>query len=221
MGYLAEHRLDSTFTVRQNLRYGRAYTYVRYNDPGEPDLATQIMPRSTGYVHDVIGSFVVDNQVEANFNAAGVSRQAARRPWTIPCLALDGGIGFGEASDVDLATMRPLGPTFDPETNYSRYRQGAAPDRAVLAGAGQGGRLDRHDDGPARLEHNPGGRPVRAFFGKGAGPQVHRPRRRHARVRQRHRALRQLRHVLLSQPWAPAWTAAPSRPPRPGRSRRA
>ncbi len=122
IGYEAERQLNDTFTVRQNLRYGAANTHVRYNDLGETDDATQTISRSTGYVHDRLRSFVVDNQLQADFAAAGM-RHKLLAGVDYSQLKLDGGIGFGEASPVDADTLEPLGSTSDPASTYSRYNR--------------------------------------------------------------------------------------------------
>ncbi|WP_029354521.1 TonB-dependent siderophore receptor [Bosea sp. 117] len=121
-GYLAEHDFNDVFTVRQNLRYGNADTYVRYATTYDVDPDTNIASRGTGYVHDILDSFVVDNQIEANFNTGAIEHKVLVG-LDYSYLSLDGGIGFGTASDYDLNTGQPLGPTYDPGYNYSRYRQ--------------------------------------------------------------------------------------------------
>jgi iron complex outermembrane receptor protein len=121
-GYLAEHEVNDVFTVRQNLRYGSADTTVRYNSVYAVDPVTNIARRSTGYVHDILDSFVVDNQVQADFVTGSVEHKLLVG-LDYSYLSLDGGIGFGAASDFDLNTGQPLGPTYDPGFNYSRYRQ--------------------------------------------------------------------------------------------------
>jgi iron complex outermembrane receptor protein len=121
-GYLAEHEFNDVFTVRQNLRYGSADTTVRYTSMGPVDPVTNIASRSTGYVHDILDSFVVDNQVQADFVTGPVEHKLLVG-LDYSYLSLDGGIGFGAASDFDLNTGQPLGPTYDPGFNYSRYRQ--------------------------------------------------------------------------------------------------
>lgn len=121
-GYLAEHEFNDVFTVRQNLRYGSADTTVRYNSVDSVDPVTNIASRSTGYVHDILDSFVVDNQVQADFVTGPVEHKLLIG-LDYSYLSLDGGIGFGAASDFDLNTGQPLGPTYDPGFNYSRYRQ--------------------------------------------------------------------------------------------------
>ncbi|OZA92221.1 MAG: TonB-dependent siderophore receptor [Azorhizobium sp. 39-67-5] len=122
LGYLAEHEFDSIFTIRQNLRYGSADTSVRYNGVSVVDTATSTASRYTGYVHDIMDSFVVDNQVQADFTAGGVEHKVLVG-LDYSYLSLDGGIGYGSASDVYLPTGQALGPTYDPELNASRYQQ--------------------------------------------------------------------------------------------------
>ncbi|WP_244517949.1 TonB-dependent siderophore receptor [Ancylobacter rudongensis] len=122
IGYLAEHEFNDVFTVRQNLRYGYADTSVRYNGISAYDLAAGTASRYTGYVHDKLDSFVVDNQLQADF-ATGPVVHKLLFGLDYSYLALDGGIGYGAASDISLATGQPLGPTFDPPLNYARYDQ--------------------------------------------------------------------------------------------------
>lgn len=122
IGYLAEHDFNDVFTFRQNLRYGSADTTVRYTSIYGIDPLTNIATRGTGYVHDLLDSFVVDNQVQADFVTGAVEHKLlVGLDYTY--LALDGGIGFGDAADFNFNTGQPLGPTFDPGFNYSRYRQ--------------------------------------------------------------------------------------------------
>lgn len=122
IGYLAEHDIDDIFTVRQKLRYGSANTSVRYTGVTSIDEATNIASRYTGFVHDYLDSFVVDNQVEANF-ATGAVQHKLLVGLDYSYLALSGGIGYGTAADYDLNTGQPLGSTEDPELNAARYRQ--------------------------------------------------------------------------------------------------
>lgn len=122
VGYLAEHDINEVFTVRQNLRYGSANTSVRYAGTSAVDAATNIASRYTGFVHDYLDSFVVDNQLEANFATGGIEHKLLVG-LDYSYLALDGGIGYGTASDYDLNAGQPVGPTYDPELNASRYRQ--------------------------------------------------------------------------------------------------
>ncbi|WP_428028785.1 TonB-dependent siderophore receptor [Ancylobacter sp.] len=122
IGYLAEHDLNDVFTLRQNLRYGHADTTVRYTSVYDIDPATNIATRGTGYVHDLLDSFTVDNQVQADFVSGPVEHKLlVGLDYTY--LALDGGIGFGTAADFNFNTGQPLGPTFDPDFNYARYNQ--------------------------------------------------------------------------------------------------
>ena len=122
IGYLAEHDINDVFTVRQNLRYGSADTTVRYTSIYGIDPATNIATRGTGYVHDLLDSFAVDNQVQADFVTGPVTHKLlVGLDYTY--LALDGGIGFGTAADFNFNTGQPLGPTFDPPFNYARYNQ--------------------------------------------------------------------------------------------------
>lgn len=122
IGYLAEHDFNDIFTVRQNLRYGHADTSVRYNGISAYDYAAGTASRYTGYVDDKLDSFVVDNQLQADF-AIGPVVHKLLVGLDYSYLALDGGIGYGVASDIDIWTGQPLGPTYDPELNYARYRQ--------------------------------------------------------------------------------------------------
>jgi iron complex outermembrane receptor protein len=155
-GYLAEHEFNDVFTVRQNLRYGSADTTVRYTSVDAIDPVTNIASRSTGYVHDILDSFVVDNQVQADF-VTGPIEHKLLVGLDYSYLSLDGGIGFGAASDFDLNTGQPLGPTYDPGFNYSRYRQKQSQtglyvqeqakfDRWILTLTGRQDWVDTNDD---------------------------------------------------------------------------
>ncbi|WGD31895.1 TonB-dependent siderophore receptor [Ancylobacter sp. WKF20] len=122
IGYLAEHDIDNVFTVRQKLRYGSANTEVRYTGVTSLDEATNVASRYTGYVQDYLDSFVVDNQLEANF-ATGAVEHKLLIGVDYSYLALSGGIGYGAAADYDLNSGQPLGPTEDPALTASSYRQ--------------------------------------------------------------------------------------------------
>lgn len=122
IGYLAEHEFNEVFTVRQNLRYGDADTHVRYNGISAYDYEAGTASRYTGYVHDTLDSFVVDNQLQADFSTGPVVHKLLFG-LDYSYLALDGGIGYGTASDISLFNGQPLGPTFDPPLNYARYDQ--------------------------------------------------------------------------------------------------
>ncbi|MCB4767891.1 TonB-dependent siderophore receptor [Ancylobacter sp. Lp-2] len=122
VGYSAEHEFNDVFTFRQNLRYGNADTTVRYTSLYGIDPDTNIGTRGTGYVHDILDSFAVDNQVQADFVTGAIAHKVLfGLDYTY--LSLDGGIGFGTAADFDFNTGQPLGPTYDPGFNYSRYKQ--------------------------------------------------------------------------------------------------
>ncbi|MCK0197174.1 TonB-dependent siderophore receptor [Ancylobacter sp. 6x-1] len=122
IGYALEHDFNDVFTFRQNLRYGAASTYVRYNGISEEDPNAGTASRYTGFVHDNINSFVVDNQLQAKFNTGAIEHKVLVG-LDYSYLALNGGIGYGTASDIDLASGAPLGPVYDPPMNASRYRQ--------------------------------------------------------------------------------------------------
>ncbi len=121
-GYLAEHEFNDVFTFRQNLRYGNADTSVRYTGQTAVDPLTNIASRYTGYVHDILDSFVVDSQMQADFSTGPVQHKLLVG-LDYSYLALDSGIGFGTAADYNLNTGQPLGPTFDPPFNSTRSRQ--------------------------------------------------------------------------------------------------
>lgn len=122
IGYAAEHAFNDVFTVRQNLRYGNADTSVRYTGQTYVDPLTNIASRYTGYVHDILDSFVVDTQLQADFTTGAVEHKLLVG-LDYSYLSLDGGIGFGTAADYNLTFGVPLGITQDPPFNSSRYRQ--------------------------------------------------------------------------------------------------
>ncbi len=66
VGYLAEHRFDDTFTVRQNFRYFHSELNQGYviNSGFEPDLVT--LDRFAFADHDVLNGITLDNQLQAN-----------------------------------------------------------------------------------------------------------------------------------------------------------
>ncbi|MGE4373788.1 MAG: TonB-dependent siderophore receptor [Xanthobacter sp.] len=122
LGYQAEHDINDVLTVRQNLRYGEIDTQVRYNGITGRDMNTLTASRYTGFVHDDVTSFVVDNQVQADFSTGPVDH-VVLVGLDYSYLTLEGGIGYGGASDISLINNMPLGPTFDPQLTASRYKQ--------------------------------------------------------------------------------------------------
>ena len=67
VGYLAEHRFNNVWTVRQNLRYSDNDTYTQLVYPsgaGTPDA----MQRNAFWTAETLRSFQVDNQAEAKFS---------------------------------------------------------------------------------------------------------------------------------------------------------
>ena len=67
VGYLAEHRFDNVWTVRQNLRYSDNDTYTQLVYPsgvGTPDA----IQRSAFWTAEKLRSFQIDNQAEAKFS---------------------------------------------------------------------------------------------------------------------------------------------------------
>ncbi|MDR6953013.1 iron complex outermembrane receptor protein [Ancylobacter sp. 3268] len=156
VGYLAEHAFNDVFTFRQNLRYGNADTTVRYTGLTSLDPDTNIASRYTGYVHDLLDSFAVDNQLQADF-ATGAVQHKLLVGLDYTYLSLDGGIGFGTAADFSYNTGQPLGTTEDPPFNSSRYRQSqkqtglyiqeqAQLDRWILTLTGRQDWVDAKDD---------------------------------------------------------------------------
>jgi iron complex outermembrane receptor protein len=67
IGYQFEHRIDDVWTVRQNTRYMSLSTDFRGISPQsfQADLAT--LNRQRSFVQDDLGSFVADNQLQAQF----------------------------------------------------------------------------------------------------------------------------------------------------------
>lgn len=64
VGYIFEHAFDNAVTVRQKFRYTDLDSTTRYvGFLGAP--VNDVVSRYTGYVHDLLKSAVVDNQVEA------------------------------------------------------------------------------------------------------------------------------------------------------------
>ncbi len=122
IGYALEHEINEVFKVRQNLRYGYADTSVRYNGISSVDYDADLASRYTGYVHDRLSSFVVDNQLQADF-ATGPVEHKLLVGLDYSYLYLDSGIGYGTASDIVYSTGQPTGPVSDPDFNASRYQQ--------------------------------------------------------------------------------------------------
>lgn len=113
IGYQFEHKFDDTFTFRQKLRYGSVDTEVRYTGVGSVDTETMIAKRSLGYVHDVMDSFAVDNQLQADFSTGPVEHKLLAG-LDYSYLTLNSRIGFGDGPDQNLATGASLGPFIDP-----------------------------------------------------------------------------------------------------------
>ncbi len=122
LGYLAEHDVNDIFTVRQKVRYGNADTSVRYTGLSSLNTATNTASRYSAYVHDTLDSFVIDNQIQAKF-ITGAVEHTLLVGVDYSYLNLDGGIGYGTASDFNYTLNQALGPVSDPELNASRYRQ--------------------------------------------------------------------------------------------------
>ena len=67
VGYLAEHRFDNVWTVRQNLRYSDNDTYTQLVYPSGVGTPAAIQ-RSAFWTAEKLRSFQVDNQAEAKFS---------------------------------------------------------------------------------------------------------------------------------------------------------
>lgn len=122
VGYDAEHRFNDVISVRQNLRYGELDTKVRYNIGTGINIPQMTESRYTVYVHDRVKSFVVDNQVQAEFDTGPVEH-VVLVGLDYSYLWLDGGYGFGTGTDYSLIFDMPLGPIVDPARTTSGYQQ--------------------------------------------------------------------------------------------------
>ncbi len=122
VGYSAEHRFNEVITARQNLRYGEIDTKVRYNISDGILLPNLTAARSTTYVHDRVKSFVVDNQIQADFNTGPVEHMVLVG-LDYSYLWLDGGYGFGTGSGFSPIFNMPLWPITDPARTSSGYKQ--------------------------------------------------------------------------------------------------
>jgi iron complex outermembrane receptor protein len=67
VGYLAEHRFDNVWTVRQNLRYSDNDTYTQLVYPNGAGTPAS-MQRSAFWTAETLRSFQIDNQAEAKFS---------------------------------------------------------------------------------------------------------------------------------------------------------
>lgn len=84
LGYQLEHRFDDTWTVRQNLRYGRldvdygavtARRFIAVNgNAADPANDRRLVRTSSGSV-ETVTSFTVDNQVEAKLRLGGLQHK--------------------------------------------------------------------------------------------------------------------------------------------------
>lgn len=72
IGYIFEHAFNDAITVRQKFRYTDLDSVTRYVGILAVDPTTQLASRYTGYVHDLLQSAIVDNQVEAKFRTGPV-----------------------------------------------------------------------------------------------------------------------------------------------------
>lgn len=122
VGYSAEHDFNEVITVRQNLRYGEIDTKVRYNSVLGTDPVTQIASRSATYLHDKVKSFVVDNQIQANFDTGPVEHTVLVG-LDYSYLWLDGVYNYGSAPGYNPIFNIPLGPVIDPSSPVSSYQQ--------------------------------------------------------------------------------------------------
>ncbi|RTL52870.1 MAG: TonB-dependent siderophore receptor [Bradyrhizobiaceae bacterium] len=68
VGYLAEHRFDNVWTVRQNLRYTDNDTYTQLVYPATNQTNPTSIARSAFWTGETLQSFQVDNQAEAKFS---------------------------------------------------------------------------------------------------------------------------------------------------------
>jgi len=67
VGYLAEHRFNNVWTVRQNLRYSDNDTYTQLVYPATGQLNPTSIARSAFWTSEQLRTFQVDNQAEAKF----------------------------------------------------------------------------------------------------------------------------------------------------------
>ncbi|POR48614.1 TonB-dependent siderophore receptor [Bosea psychrotolerans] len=113
IGYQFEHKFNEVFTVRQNLRWGQVDTKNRFTGDSGVDASGTVLNRYTGYVHDVLNSFAVDNQVQADFGTGPIQhRLLAGLDYTH--LRLSDRIGYGTAPGLSLVTLQSLGRFTDP-----------------------------------------------------------------------------------------------------------
>nr|WP_249157962.1 TonB-dependent siderophore receptor [Bradyrhizobium jicamae] len=111
VGYLFEHRFDSGITFRQKMRYTDLDSTMRYVGIASVDPATQLASRYTGYVHDLLQSVGLDNQLEAKF-ATGPVQHTALVGYDYTWSKYKDMMGFGGGvSDLNLAA-----PGYAPES---------------------------------------------------------------------------------------------------------
>lgn len=68
IGYLAEHRFDNVWTVRQNLRYSDNDTYTQLVYPASNQTIPTAIQRNAFWTAEKLRSFQIDNQAEAKFS---------------------------------------------------------------------------------------------------------------------------------------------------------
>jgi iron complex outermembrane receptor protein len=78
IGYLAEHRFDNTWTVRQNLRYSDTTSNISTVYPSGAIVPAKPydIPRAGFYENDNLRTLNVDNQAEAKFDTGPFSHTA-------------------------------------------------------------------------------------------------------------------------------------------------
>lgn len=107
VGYLLEHRFDSTWTVRQNLRYTDNKTYIQgvYPQSGQADITN--IGRDAFSSAETLRSFAIDNQVEAKFATGPLQHTAL--------FGVDYRTGTSEATGgylADVGSINALSPVY-------------------------------------------------------------------------------------------------------------
>ncbi|WP_417320143.1 TonB-dependent siderophore receptor [Emcibacter sp.] len=107
LGYLAEHNLNDSWTLRQNLRYGE--TDVSYKSVYSGGLApdNRTLYRASIYSEETLDSFVVDTQVLGQFTAGAVEHNFITG-LDYQNLDSTADVGYGSAPTLDI---------FNPDNN--------------------------------------------------------------------------------------------------------
>jgi iron complex outermembrane recepter protein len=120
IGYLAEHRFDNVFTVRQNVRYSDISNSITTIYPtGQSTRDPNSLARSSFAENDHLRTFDIDNQLEAKFGLGGLTHTVL---FGIDYQNGNYGnrSGFGSAPDISVSNPNYNTPVTIPFTSTNR-----------------------------------------------------------------------------------------------------